>query len=100
MKNTAIRLYTYVVWSSDSRLWVMFIAQKVVWPCADKVDWFKQMWDSYLPLSRHVVTDQRQRKLCGAKVYLQEMLTCCFQPIVSLYPQRQFLSKLHILCPS
>ena len=36
-------------------------------------------------LSRHTVMCQRPRKTYGTQVcYLQELLSCCFQPFVSL----------------
>ena len=50
--------------------------------------------------SRHTVVCQQPRKPCGTQVcYLQEPLTCCFQPLISLQPLYRFLSNSHILCP-
>ena len=43
---------------------------------------------------------QHPRKPCDAQVcYLQELLTRCFQPLISLSPLGLFLSSKHILCP-
>ena len=50
--------------------------------------------------SRHMVVCQQPRKPCGTQVcYLEEPLTSCFQPLISLQPLGQFLSYSHILCP-
>ena len=55
---------------------------------------------SYIHTSRHTVVCQRPRKPCGTQVcYLQEPLTHCFQPLISLQTFGRFLLNSHILYP-
>ena len=58
----------------------------------------KAMWHTSVLFTHGCVNGQESHVMHKCVTYLQELLTCHFQPLVSLYPLCLFLSNSHMLC--